>query len=306
MFSRKKGLSLKLTRAFIAGFCGFTAVVVAGVAPQITHADFNIKVIYGEDNRKDIYESDSALFRNLAASTVALVSASDVRIVGDVARLQGRTLRESMNVCASEPFSNQHSSAFCSGSLVGPDLILTAAHCIRSMTECLRTRFVFDFGINFEGRNPQEVAAKDVYSCKEIVGSQLVGTGADWAVIRIDRKVVDRPVLDIDTGDLANGTPLVVIGHPSGLPTKIADGAEVRDFNRNGYFVANLDTYGGNSGSAVFHADTGKIVGVLVRGETDYVFRNGCRVSNVCTNSGCRGEDVTKISEAAETIRSNQ
>jgi V8-like Glu-specific endopeptidase len=80
------------------------------------------------------------------------------------------------------------------------------------------------------------------------------------------------------------------------LPTKIDDGAQVRSNAPSGYFVATTDSYGGNSGSSVFNYDTGEVEGVLVRGEDDYVYRNGCMVSNVCEESGCRGEDVTKIS----------
>jgi len=63
--------------------------------------------------------------------------------------------------------------------------------------------------------------------------------------------------------------------------------------------VANLDTFGGNSGSAVFNAETGEVEGILVRGENDYVWsdENGsrCRVPQQCTNDACRGEDVTRI-----------
>ena len=98
------------------------------------------------------------------------------------------------------------------------------------------------------------------------------------------------------SGGVEVGEDLVVIGHPTGLPTKIADGANVR--RRAGtYFVANLDTYGGNSGSAVFNANTGVVEGILVRGETDYRrdYRRNCRVSNVVSDNGGRGEDVTYI-----------
>lgn len=302
-FSRKK--SMRLTRLLSSSFLGLV-VMSLGYSPTLTHANFDMKVIYGEDNRKDIFESDNQLFRNLSTSTVALVNSSDVQITGDVANLSGSTLRDRMNVCESEPYANQRSSAFCSGSLVGPDLILTAGHCVRSSSDCSRTKFVFGYGIDSEGKNPQQLPAADVYGCKEVIDSELQGSGADWAVIRLDRKVTNHVPLDLDVQNLSNGAPLVVIGHPSGLPTKIADGANVRDFNKPGFFVANLDTYGGNSGSAVFQADTGKVVGVLVRGTTDFVNRNGCRVSNVCTDSGCRGEDVTKISAAADVIRSNQ
>src|SRR6185295_6557109 len=95
---------------------------------------------------------------------------------------------------------------------------------------------------------------------------------------------------------------IIVIGHPAGLPTKVAGGAAVRDEKPAGYFTANLDTYGGNSGSAVFNAVTGLVEGILVRGENDYVWKGSCRVSNVCTNEGCRGEDVTKVSALADII----
>jgi hypothetical protein len=63
----------------------------------------------------------------------------------------------------------------------------------------------------------------------------------------------------------------------------------------NVYFRANLDTYGGNSGSAVFDANTGVVEGILVRGENDFVTRGSCRATNYCPANGCRGEDVTHI-----------
>ena len=72
------------------------------------------------------------------------------------------------------------------------------------------------------------------------------------------------------------------------------------------FLVANLDTYGGNSGSAVFNATDGKIEGVLVRGEMDYVFKNGCRISNVCATDACRGEDVTLIERVLPALTKAQ
>ena len=90
---------------------------------------------------------------------------------------------------------------------------------------------------------------------------------------------------------------MYVIGHPVGLPTKFADGANVRNNNNTSFFVCNLDTYGGNSGSPVFNSSTHELEGILVRGETDFIVtENGCRKSNVCPqndpNLVCRGEDL--------------
>src|SRR5690606_13166453 len=108
----------------------------------------------------------------------------------------------------------------------------------------------------------------------------------------------DRAPLSIRrSGSAQVGDELVVIGHPAGLPVKVAGGAQVRHLERD-YFIANLDTFGGNSGSAVFNVHTGEVEGILVRGELDFITRNGCRVSNQCADSGCRGEDVTMIRAA--------
>jgi hypothetical protein len=66
--------------------------------------------------------------------------------------------------------------------------------------------------------------------------------------------------------------------------------------------VANLDTYGGNSGSPVFNATNHQVEGILVRGENDFVTNGSCYVSLVCPTTGCRGEDVTRCSEWAGKV----
>ena len=216
---------------------------------------------------------------------------------GNVAKLPTKSYSQAYGLCPEEPFYDQVNGAFCSGSLVAPDIIMTAGHCVKSEAACASTMFVFGFGVKKAGVMPNTVPAGEVYSCQKLMGREQVGTGADWALIKLDRPVTNHAPLKYNTADtLRNGDPLVVIGHPAGLPTKIAGGATVRDINKPGYFVANLDTYGGNSGSAVFNARTGVIEGILVRGENDYVYKGSCRVSNVCASDGCRGEDVTKLS----------
>jgi len=261
------------------------------------------QVIYGSDDRIDIYQTQSSLLRSLADSTVALFQGSSVLIQGDKAKLTTESYGEGMGLCKEEPFYEQVTGAFCSGSLVAPDIIMTAGHCVTSQAACVGTKFVFGFAVKEAGKMPFVVPAKDVYSCKKLLGREQINDGQDWALIQVDRKVADHKVLKLNlTGKIANKTPLVVIGHPAGLPTKIAGGSDVRDASKNGYFVANLDTYGGNSGSAVFNAKTALVEGILVRGELDYVNRNGCQVSNVCPSDGCRGEDVTKISAVSDKI----
>ncbi len=263
------------------------------------------KVVYGKDDRLDIYDVTDARLVEAARSTVALFESSDVNedSARGVSRLALSKYGSAMNLCTTERFFDQTIGAFCSGSLVGKDLIMTAGHCVTSDDSCAGTKFVFDYAITDKnGVSPSEILSSSVYSCKKLIARKQEGKGADFALVQIDREVTDRAPLEINRkNDLKKGTDIVVIGHPVGLPTKVSGGAKVRSL-ANGFFVANLDTYGGNSGSAVFNLNTGLVEGILVRGENDFVYQNGCRVSNVCTDTNCRGEDSTSMSALANLI----
>lgn len=261
------------------------------------------QVIYGSDDRIDIYQTDSAKLKSLADSTVALFQGGGVKLEGGKAVLTTQPYGEEMGLCKEEPFYEQVTGAFCSGSLVAPDIIMTAGHCVPTAEECANIKFVFGFAVKEKGKMPLTVPAADVYGCKELIGREQINDGADWALVRLDHKVAGHTPLKLNrSGEIKAGTPVVVIGHPAGLPTKIAGGANVRDSSKPGFFVANLDTYGGNSGSAVFNGQTGLVEGILVRGEQDYTYKGNCRVSNVCESGACRGEDVTKIANVSDKI----
>lgn len=263
-------------------------------------------VIYGKDNRLDLYESENAVQIELARSTFALVRADNVRssTQAGFSQLSAKVFGEEAYMCKDERFYDQWVAAFCSGFLVTEDIAVTAGHCVRNADECTDTAFVFDFSMTIKDADSRVVPTSSVYHCAELIHTaQNDTTGADFAVVRLDRSVTDRPPLPLRaSGEPAPKDPLFVIGHPSGLPTKLADGASVRSLKK-GFFVADLDTYGGNSGSAVFNAKTGSIEGILVRGETDFVYMNGCYRSKVCDQAGCRGEDVTRISEVLQYLK---
>jgi hypothetical protein len=143
----------------------------------------------------------------------------------------------------------------------------------------------------------------NIYRGIAILEREEVGTGADYALVRLDRQAAGRPALAVRrTGKIDPNQAVYVMGHPSGLPLKYAPGAFVRDNANVNFFVANLDTYGGNSGSPVFNADEGMVEGILVRGDTDFVRVGNCYVSNVCPTTGCRGEDVTRTTVFADSV----
>ena len=264
----------------------------------------NINVIYGEDNRLDMHEVCNAKHFEVAQSTLALVESDRILSHEEGWEIQTSPFGSSYYLCPSEPFYEQGVAAFCSGFLVTPNIIVTAGHCIYSQEDCERTKFVFGYGIHTPLHNPTIVGSDDVYSCQKLIHSEMGIDGSDYAVVQLDRDVVGRTPLQIRrSGVIAVNSSLVVVGHPSGLPTKVADGAKVRSLS-GAYFVSNLDTYAGNSGSAVFNDVSGVVEGILVRGETDYVFdrKNDCNLSNRCLEDSCLGEEITKITEILKHI----
>jgi V8-like Glu-specific endopeptidase len=274
----------------------FKSILTTTVTSTALAGSAQMKVIYGADNRVDPIDSHSSMYVELAKSTAAMIAHHKVEeLNADQVRIAGRTL-EQTGVCSTEKFSQQPAAANCSGFLVSENQLVTAGHCMQSVSDCTGSAWVFDYKVDHEQDSEVVTEKSNVYKCKKIVSQVLDSkTENDYAVIELERVVEGRDPLELRSeGTPSVGDQLVVIGHPSGLPTKISDGASVRSVN-DIFLKANLDTYGGNSGSAVFNASTGIVEGVLVRGETDYVWSGGCKVSNQLSNSGGGGEGVTLI-----------
>lgn len=232
----------------------------------------NQKVIYGTDDRVDVFQLPAGLNLNDVDSVVALFDRADVVDNGNgTSTLRTQNFGVANNLCAGERFRDQPTGAFCSGFLVAPDIIATAGHCVDA-GNVTNVRFVFGFRMRNATTAETIINNGEIYRGVAVIGRQLVGNGADWSLVRLDRRVTNHRVARIRrVGRIGNTQAVHVIGHPSGLPTKSAAGAAVRDNQPNAFFVANLDTYGGNSGSPVFNSDTHEVEGILVRGETDFV-----------------------------------
>lgn len=244
------------------------------------------KIIYGEDDRLDVYQETDPLRLQWAASTCALVDEFQLTLNpnGTYSLMTFAWSYGGINACPSEPFGNQPVAAFCSGFMVGPDLIATAGHCIESELDLANTRFVFGFGMQ-DATTPVTIFPADqIYTGVEIVGREPSGL-RDFALIRVDRPITAQGAVPFEIrrdGVVPIGQNIGVIGHPYGLPMKIAfgDNTEVKDNTPQTYFTANLDAAGGNSGSPVINTETGLVEGILVRGPAvDIVLEGTCFVS---------------------------
>jgi hypothetical protein len=253
-------------------------------------------VIYGDDDRLDLFEEISPLKRSMARSVAALVDGAYVSPID--ARnfaIQMISFRESYGLCPGERFIEQNVAADCTGFLVAPDIMATAGHCLHGPDACANLKVVFDFALFTPGKGPDRFSSDQIYSCKQVLTSTHTER-TDFALFQLDRPVRDRPPLPLSrNGSPARGSGIFVIGHPAGLPVKIADNAQVRDSSED-LFVTNLDTYAGSSGSPVINSTTFEVEGILVSGERDFEADGECNVSYRCSDDGCRGEDVTNIS----------
>src|SRR4051812_48336495 len=165
-------------------------LLAAGWAAAAPRTDVHAQTVYGNDDRLDLYQSDNATLKSLADSTVALFDGYKIQHEGGIAKLTTNNYGEWGGFCQDEPFFEQPNGAFCSGSLVAPDVIMTAGHCVTSPERCADVKFVFGFSIKESGKMPTQVASADVYGCKELLGREQEADGADWALIRLDRPVV--------------------------------------------------------------------------------------------------------------------
>ena len=268
------------------------------------------KVIYGEDDRIFTELEANIALIELARSTAAMVRDDLCTTNADKQSItiKGTPLKNTFNnVCDDEKFANTITASVCSGFLVGKDLLVTAGHCIKTLSDCQRHTWVFDFRNDLTESNKEFVANKNqLYKCTKIINRKLDNISSnDFALVKLDREVIDRSPLKFrQSGEISVGTELVVIGHPSGLPSIVSAGATVRNNKSKWFFQSNLDTFGGNSGSAVINLETLEVEGILVRGESDYKqdAKKFCKRVYRCDNDNCRGEDVTRITVIPELV----
>jgi hypothetical protein len=230
-------------------------------------------LIYGQDDRRDVYEADAAWRQTAIESTVALLP-DDVLVVAEKG---GRTLSapsqsELFNLCRGEAFAEQPAAAACSGVLVDERLVLTAGHCVSAMCEAGWLGFGFalqhaDALLRF--------ALDDLYRCRS-VALHLDGgpDGPDYAFVELDRSVpAERRPARLARALPAVGEAVTVIGHPAGTPAKIDQGASVIATSTTlESFSLNSDTFDRSSGSGVF-SGSGELLGILVAGGRDLELR---------------------------------
>jgi V8-like Glu-specific endopeptidase len=171
---------------------------------------------------------------------------------------------------------------WCSGMLISEDLFLAAGHCFDEEQPFSGWKYPADSNnnrissveiaknmhVNFNYQFDQQgtIRDEDRYPVVGLVEHRL--GNLDYGIVRLDGK----PGKKWGVGELAKADAklqevICIIGHPAGVPKRLEAG-HATDFQdvRIGY--NDLDTLGGNSGSAILGA-SGLIIGVHTNGGCD-------------------------------------
>ncbi|WP_413559124.1 trypsin-like serine peptidase [Bdellovibrio sp. HCB209] len=239
-------------------------------------------VFYDGDSREEVTESDRTFIVGQATA-----------MIYDSTRSKFPRLKDSYVLCSDERFQEQRLIGYCSGVLVAPNKVLTAAHCMQGSSRCENARFVFGA---FNGAQNLPI-----HSCKQVVA---IDSKLDYAIVELDRDVQNvTPVKFASDSYLNDGDAVLSMSYPLGLPLKQDIGVIQDSQPDSTFFQVAVDTFSGSSGSPLFNKK-GELIGILNRGAEDILeddiyrvqTKGGCVNFNSCANGQCRGETFLKAS----------
>jgi hypothetical protein len=245
-----------------------------------------LPLIYGEDDRVEAlaFEGLSSLLALLPRD--ALEAPADAGGVPSFGERQG--------ACEGERFSNQPALAQCTGVLIAPDLVLTAAHCFDAVESCRDFLYARNYQLDAAGRLPA-VEDLSVFECEASLlvmnTTFLDERELDFAVIRLSEPVPDPALPPLRSLPPLPGEVVTTVGTSGGLPMKATRGVVLGVRAQGDYFDLSGDLYVGGSGSGVFD-DAGALLGIHVRGGADFERApEGCWRSRVVPESGESGTE---------------
>lgn len=265
-------------------------------------------IIYGSDDRTEVYAHPNAALRAIAQDSVASLLVADRVDYSDPMNvtLEGRPHGEVESLCPGERFFDQHDVSGCAAFLIDNDLMLTDGSCLDA-DACPDARVVFNRYYT-DATTRETITVQDVYACRSVVARERTGDRADWYSEQVRYTVfqLDRPALRADgsgglvprtfppvrteASSVAIASNVHHIGTPRGLPIKIDDNGFVL-YSRPpllDFFGTSNDIFA-SGGSPAFDT-TGTVIGIAsFAGSPDYVDGGGCNVVNTEPMSGPTG-----------------
>ncbi len=230
-----------------------------------------VRGVDGKDQRMDCYDITDEEVRKNTGCTAAVCSRYNlIDTDKEFSILKVRKYREVHNLSTKEAFHDQPTSAglMFTGFLVEEDIVATAGHCEKKFN-ATDLRVVFGYKMADSSTPVIRIPNDNIYKGVEFVRHSYDRKciGSDWALVKLDRKVVGQEPAALAKQDIFCDQPVYVMGYPCGLPLKYAPGAKIHDVEET-HFGADLDIYCGSSGSPVFDSLTHEVVGMVVKGHS--------------------------------------
>ena len=158
----------------------------------------------------------------------------------------------------------------CTGTLIGPDLVLCAGHCVSDAND-LNGRsgsVTFDFQPNCDGARPAGYSPK-FYKVNKTIRAKAQVSGLDYSLLQLKTPVPGIPAVPLRPDLPGVNDEVFEVHHPQAITKKVSarhTGTQAKISSiglSNGfrYLFANCDLTGGSSGSALFDM-SGKIIGI--------------------------------------------
>lgn len=197
------------------------------------------------------------------------------------------------------PYRDQSSISIGTAFVIDSQFVMTAGHNVTvervsddggTMEVDIEDCYLVRGYHNVDGFDLSRIPKSQVY--QPSVVKMVDDFRGDWALLQVQQHLPETLALD-DTGVKKNYR-LYCMGHPLGLPIKLAYSARVIRMLDPYRFLANLDTFAGNSGSPVINPVTDTVVGILVAGEPDFTAQGNTTEFNVSTklDDGSEGAEV--------------
>ncbi|MCP4153510.1 MAG: trypsin-like peptidase domain-containing protein, partial [bacterium] len=242
--------------------------------------------VWGDDERMDLCEiikkKKEAVIKNTESVAVICLRGGIHDNGNGSSTLCTNAYKDYIKLCGCEPFIDQRqlSGQMCTGFLVKDDVIATAGH-FAYKKNVKELCIAFGYAMPVLGEEKTCLPEENIYYGEEIIERVCDEKGDDWALVRLNRKVKDRPVLTFSSKSTCVESPVYLLGYPMGLPLKYAPGAYVADM-KEAFFKADLDVFQGNSGSPVFCSESNEVVGIVSRGDNgDFRWTGHCYASVV-------------------------
>jgi hypothetical protein len=288
------------------------SVSLALLSPQVASA-----VIFGTDTTREVGADPITA---LLARSTALMTSNQFETLDANGRwklaFDPLSSPDIYDMCPDTRFASQPVPPIaCSGFLVGPDLLVTAGHCMMFQPGaeivngpspfCDTFIWIFDYRTAADGTVALDgIPSENIVRCKRVIDAVFEPTfdpttnktlsGRDFALIELEHPMQGRAPLKLASADPALGTKLTAISYPIGLPAKVDGPAPVTDVTDAHAFTTHLNGIGGESGAPVFNSQN-EVVGILVRSfPGDDFFTDptkSCQRINHCDANGLHCDD---------------